>query len=196
MGSSVSIAGVVIILAIILFVLTRLSTKSVIEREGRKFEIVSLDDESDRCRVLSCSELGLCGKPDRILKDCETGEYIVEEVKKRPYLGKVFNGEKIQLLSYVLLVRENYGKCNRGYLVYRDDVRVGPFVLDRQAETLVRWGIERVKEIKQGKVPKRRYTNRCKVCSYRKECFGMKQSLLPIQYGRYGSQKPYFKTHQ
>ena len=50
---------------------------------------------------------------------------------------------------------------------------MGPFVLDRQAETLVRWGIERVREIKQGKVPKRRYTNRCKVCSYRKECFGM-----------------------
>jgi len=47
----------------------------------------------------------------------ELPKKILEEVKKRPYLGKVFNGEKIQLLSYVLLVRENYGKCNRGYLV-------------------------------------------------------------------------------
>jgi len=169
MAGTFDIACVAIVFAAILFVLERLAARPVVKREGRKCLVVSLDDGTGG-RVLSCPGLGLYGRPDRILRDRETGRYIVEEIKKRQYLGKVFTGERVQLLSYMLLVRENYGSCDEGYLVYRGDVRVGPFRLDKEGEALVKWAVERVREIKQGKVPERRYSSRCKACSVRKEC--------------------------
>lgn len=99
-------------------------------RQG-KFGILSgnrvySDTEKNPGVTLYSQTINLAGKPDYIIKGKE-GEIPVEvkttsRIPKEPYENHV-----MQLMSYCLLVEENYGKAPvGGYLQYRDPQNKNP----------------------------------------------------------------------
>ncbi len=92
--------------------------------------------------LLVSQQHGIRGRPDYILYDDETDDYIPIEVKtgrvpRGPYFSHI-----LQLAAYALLVEETYGACDHGKLRYipTDDTRAarerGPVDIDDRERTM------------------------------------------------------------
>ncbi|MBU2639570.1 MAG: CRISPR-associated protein Cas4 [Nanoarchaeota archaeon] len=129
---------------------------------------------------VSSEKLGIRGIVDRI--EVNNEQYIPFELKsgKAPDTG-VWPNHRIQLVAYLLLMSENYGRAiNQGFVEYIDLEEKRRVVLDPFAEQHLKDLILEVNHLLHSeKVPEKvDNENKCNACGLKDKCFKLRQEYV------------------
>ncbi len=137
--------------------------------KGRKLrgldsgETVALDDVT-----LYSEELGLVGRPDRIVRE---GEWFIPEEWKSS--KRVNAGHRLQLGTYFLLIEAEYGsRPSHGVVVLGDGSRV-QVRNTQELRSKVLAAAEQIRERRRAfreEIPVRQPAVKCRVCGQRSNC--------------------------
>lgn len=172
-----SAALVALLVGVLLLRLSQRRKRSIGIPDG---EVVYQDHESQRVSppTLVSERLGLRGKPDCLIRNQDG--IIPVELKKSarpPARGGVYPNHLIQVLAYIVLVREHYGeRVPYGLVLYGDEESRKVYATPEN----LRWLESVVLEVRQarqastvGRSHKQR--SRCQGCGMRQSC---DQSLI------------------
>lgn len=160
MANLYRVAYLLLLVGVVLVVLSRRGRKARGLGEG---ETLALDDVT-----LFSERLGLVGRPDRLVRD---GEHVIPEEWKSS--KRVYQGHKLQLGAYFLLIEEEYGKRPpHGVVVLGDGSRVEVENTEAlRSEVLAIAAAIREHRSKVGEeIPVRQPAWKCRACGQRENC--------------------------
>jgi CRISPR-associated exonuclease Cas4 len=120
--------------------------------------------------VLRSDKFGLSGSPDRLVKI--NGNIVPSIIKtgNMPENG-VWNGDRIQLTAYSILVEEKFGSIvEKGFVEYARHGVVRPVVIKRHERRRVLQVRDRIKKIRDGFMPERPQDAPCEYCGFKGIC--------------------------
>ncbi|MFO0890931.1 MAG: Dna2/Cas4 domain-containing protein [Isosphaeraceae bacterium] len=127
-------------------------------------ETVSLDD-----LLLVSERLKLLGRPDRIVRQ---GEFLIPEEWK-PSARRIYQGHRLQVIAYCLLVEERFGiRPPHGVVVLADGKRI-EVENSEELRTEVLAVAAKIREHRrniQHEIPVRAVPAKCRACGQRLNC--------------------------
>lgn len=116
--------------------------------------------------VLRSDKFGLSGSPDRLLKINESLVPSIIKTGNMPENG-VWNGDRLQLTAYSILVEEQYNSIvKKGFVEYARWGIVRPVVIKRHERRKVLQVMDRIKKIQDGFMPERPEDAPCEYCGF------------------------------
>jgi len=168
---------VLLLVALALFLHAR--ARTLVGRSARPQEVVHIDTGRND-QTLTSHRYHLTGRPDYILE--ERGERFPMERKSRALTSAgPYDGERLQLAAYCLLLEEHSGRpVRRGRLEYRNRTLDIPFDAALRAALLET--LEHVQQHRRAPDVRRSHANpaRCRACGFRPRC---SDSLSPTPGG-------------
>jgi CRISPR-associated exonuclease Cas4 len=170
---SAALLVVLVLVALALFL--RAQARTLVGRSARPEHVVHIDTGRND-QTLTSHRYRLTGRPDYILE--ENGEHFPMERKSRPLTDRgPYDGERLQLAAYCLLLEEHTGQpVRRGRLEYLNRTVDIPF------DTALRVALlETLSELRQhphARDVRRSHSHpaRCRACGFRTRC---SDSLAP-----------------
>lgn len=120
--------------------------------------------------ILCSTKFELTGSPDRLVKINENFIPSIIKTGKMPENG-VWQGDRIQLTAYSILVEEKYNSIiEKGFVEYARWGIVRPVVIKRNERRKVLQVRERIKKIQDGFMPERPVDAPCQYCGFTGIC--------------------------
>jgi CRISPR-associated exonuclease Cas4 len=120
--------------------------------------------------ILFSSKFEITGSPDRIVKLNDNFIPSIIKTGKMPENG-VWQGDRIQLTAYSILVEEKYNSIiEKGFVEYARWGIVRPVVIKRNERRKVLQIRERIKKIQDGFMPERPADAPCQYCGFTGIC--------------------------
>ncbi|MFZ3383800.1 MAG: CRISPR-associated protein Cas4 [Candidatus Methanoperedens sp.] len=116
--------------------------------------------------VLRSDKFGLSGSPDRLLKINESIVPSIIKTGNMPENG-VWNGDRLQLTAYSILVEEKYNSIvQKGFVEYARFGIIRPVVVKRHERRKVLQVMDKIKKIQDGFMPERPKEAPCEYCGF------------------------------
>ena len=120
--------------------------------------------------LLKSEKFGISGAPDRLVK---INEELVPSMIKTGSIPEngVWQGDRLQLTAYSVLVEENYNSIvKRGFVEYARQGKVREVIIKRQERRKVLQIAQRIKKIHSGFMPEKPEGAPCKYCGFTELC--------------------------
>jgi len=171
---------VVFVLLILLFLLgwkIRRSSKSRLKQDYKVDGKEAYSDLSGtqtseiiESPILYSSQLGLSGKPDKVMMKGDKAvvwEYKSSDAPKEPYMS-----HKLQVACYAMLIEEEKGiSVKEGIVKYSDGEAFEIRITERLKKKVLR-KLDRMRNLKRGATPRKNHNSqgKCTACIYRDIC--------------------------
>ena len=116
--------------------------------------------------ILRSDKFGLSGSSDRLLKINESLVPSIIKTGNMPENG-VWNGDRLQLTAYSILVEEKYNSIvEKGFVEYARFGIIRPVVVKRHERRKVLQVMDKIKKIQNGFMPERPKDAPCEYCGF------------------------------
>jgi CRISPR-associated exonuclease Cas4 len=126
--------------------------------------------ELNHNEMLQSGKFGLTGSPDRLIK---TNDELIPSIIKTGNmpLNGIWQGDRLQLTAYAVLVEEKYNvRVRRGFVEYARCGMVREAVIRRHERRNVLQILEKIKKIQNGIMPEKPKDAPCEYCGFTGLC--------------------------